>query len=47
MNDVVDFYFSLLGSSWALIVSHWILSFGILLLILGLVIDLIKDSIRR
>ena len=44
MIDITDFYFSIARSLWAVIVSQWILSIGVLIVVLGWVISLVKGS---
>lgn len=44
MQEITDFFFTILNQVWALIISQWILSIGFLLLILGWVISLINGS---
>lgn len=44
MIDITDFYFTIANQLWQLIVSQWILSVGVLIIVLGWVIGLIKGS---
>lgn len=44
MTSVISFFFWVLGSVWSLIVSNWILSFSVLVLIIGSVVSLIQAS---
>lgn len=44
MNDITDFYFTIANQLWQLVVSQWILSVGVLIIVLGWVIGLIKGS---
>ena len=44
MNDITDFYFTIANQLWQLVISQWILSVGILIIILGWVISLINGS---
>lgn len=44
MQDITDFYFQIANQLWQLVVSQWILSVGVLILILGWVISLINGS---
>ena len=38
MQDITDFYFTIANQLWQLVISQWILSVGILIIILGWVI---------
>lgn len=44
MQDIVDFYFQIANQLWAVIVSQWILSIGILIVLIGWVITLVNGS---
>lgn len=44
MQDIVDFYFEIANQLWAVIVSQWILSIGILIVLIGWVITLVNGS---
>lgn len=44
MTDITDFYFNIANQLWQLVISQWILSVGVLILILGWVISLINGS---
>lgn len=47
MNDflsVVDFFFSVLGSLWSVITSSFILSFCVLVTIMGSVVYLVQSA---
>lgn len=44
MNDIIDFYFTIANQLWAIIVSQWILSIGVLIVIIGWVITLVNGS---
>lgn len=44
MTTITDFYFQIANQLWQLVISQWILSVGVLILILGWVISLINGS---
>ena len=44
MTEVIDFFFSILRSIWALISQYWILSFAIILFVIDLVVTIINGS---
>ena len=44
MSEITDFYFQIANQLWAIIVSQWILSVGVMIIVLGWVIGLIKGS---
>lgn len=44
MLDVIDFFFSILGQAWTVILGSWILSASVLIGVLGLIIDLVKGT---
>lgn len=44
MQDIVDFYFQIANQLWNVIVSQWILSIGILIVLIGWVITLVNGS---
>lgn len=44
MNDIVDFYFQIANQLWAVIINQWILSIGILIVLIGWVITLVNGS---
>lgn len=44
MLDVVDFFFSTLVSVWSLIVTHWILSISVLIMLFNWIIGLVNGS---
>lgn len=44
MQDIIDFYFTIANQLWAVIISQWILSIGILIVIIGWIITLINGS---
>lgn len=44
MQDIIDFYFTIANQLWAVIISQWILSIGILIVIIGWVITLVNGS---
>lgn len=44
MQDIVDFYFQIANQLWTVIVSQWILSIGILIVLIGWVITLVNGS---
>lgn len=47
MTEGIDGVFDLIIQIWAVIVSNWILSFGVVLLLLNLVVTLINGSTRQ
>lgn len=44
MTEITDFYFTIANQLWQLVVSQWILSVGVVIIVLGWVIGLIKGS---
>lgn len=44
MQDIIDFYFTIANQLWAVIISQWILSIGILIVIIGWIITLVNGS---
>lgn len=44
MQDIIDFYFTIANQLWAVIISQWILSIGILIIIIGWIITLVNGS---
>lgn len=44
MIEITDFAFVILNQLWTLIISNWILSFGVLLALIGWVVSLINGS---
>lgn len=44
MTDIIDFLFWILRNVWTLIVSSWILSFGVIVSIIGLIVNLYASS---
>lgn len=47
MNEGIDFVFNWFGLLWGVIVSNWILAFGVLLSLLHLVVTLINGSTHQ
>lgn len=47
MNSVTDFVFSNLASVWSLITSYWLLSQFILVILIGLVVNLVRQTIHK
>lgn len=47
MNDIIDFIFNNVALVWALIVSNWVLAFGVLLLLMNWVISIYNGSTRQ
>lgn len=47
MSDGVIQVFDIMRLFWACVVQNWILSFGIILLVLNLVVTLINGSTRQ
>lgn len=44
MLEITDFFFDVSRALWALVVSNWVLSVGVLIAILNLVVSLFKGS---
>lgn len=44
MQDITDFYFQVANQLWQLVISQWILSVGVIIIILGWIISLINGS---
>ncbi len=44
MTEVIDFFFSTLGSLWAVITASWLLSMAVLITVISWVIDLVKST---
>lgn len=44
MQDITDFYFQVASQLWQLVISQWILSVGVIIIILGWIISLINGS---
>lgn len=44
MIQVTDFFFTILGNLWSLILSSWVLSISILIILLNWVISLVNGS---
>ncbi len=44
MSDVINFFFNILGDLWSLITRYWVLSWAIMITLIGFVIDLVKQS---
>lgn len=44
MQDITDFYFQVANQLWHLVISQWILSVGVIIIILGWIISLINGS---
>lgn len=44
MLQVIDFFFTVLGQLWDVILDSWILSMSVLTACIALVIDLVKAS---
>ena len=47
MNDSIDVIFQWFTMLWSVIISNWILAFGVLLSLLHLVVSLINGSTRQ
>lgn len=47
MVEITDFYFTIASQLWQIVVSQWILSIGVLILIIGWVISLYNGSTRQ
>ena len=43
-TQVIDFMFTIWNSMWFTIKSYWILSFGVMVIILGYIVTLLKQS---
>lgn len=46
MTDVIYFWLSVTGQLWTLIVSNWMFSISVLLLLINLVITIVNNSSR-
>lgn len=44
MIEVIDFFFEILSKVWNAITSYWLLGASFLILVLGFVVDLVKQS---
>lgn len=44
MTEITDFYFQIANQLWSVVVSQWILSIGVLIVLLGWVITLVNGS---
>lgn len=47
MQEISDFYFAIASQLWQLVISQWILSVGVVIIILGWVISLINGSTQK
>lgn len=44
MNQVIDFFFTVLGFIWNTINQYWLLSMAFLITVIGWVVDLVRGS---
>lgn len=44
MSDVIDFWFDINVEIWSLVVSHWILSISVLIMVIGWIINMVNNT---